>query len=179
MKYIVGDICEPVSDGKIIICHIVNDLGVMGAGVAKALYLKWYQVKTEYIRWAKNPPEKRAFKLGNIQPVTVDKDIVVINMIGQNGTISNPTSDAPPVRYEAIKACLAKVAKGVASLSNKYDVSVHIPYLMGCGLAGGDWKKVKAIINDCLCKKGIEVIIYVHETNLDKIDKKLIQSFHN
>jgi hypothetical protein len=31
---------------------------------------------------------------------------------------------------------------------------------IGCGLAGGDWNKVEAIINKTLISNGLEVFVY-------------------
>jgi hypothetical protein len=31
---------------------------------------------------------------------------------------------------------------------------------IGCGLAGGDWNKIEAIINETLGEKGLDVTVY-------------------
>ena len=151
ISYIQGDVREPIGDGRKLICHIVNDEGKMGAGVAKALYEKWGEVRSKYYQWHK---EGKNFKLGHIQGIKVTDDIAVINMIGQRGI--REKDGVPPVRYGAIRTCLQKVAE----LALKYKTSVNIPYLMGCDLAGGNWIEVEKIINEELCNKDINVVIY-------------------
>jgi O-acetyl-ADP-ribose deacetylase (regulator of RNase III) len=151
LRYINGDVREPIGFGHKLICHCVNDKKVMGAGVALALLKKWPQVRNEYIKWSK----KDNFQLGNIQTVKAENDIVVVNMIAQHNIVFNENG-IPPVRYEALSKCLQKVAR----LAIKYNASVHLPYLLCCGLAGGDWKIVEPLLIKELCENNVEVVIY-------------------
>ena len=80
LKHIKGDVRKPIGDGNKIIIHCCNDIGVMGAGVAAAIAQKWPNVKSEYKKWHRG---KQGFKLGNVQFVKVEDDLVVCNMIGQ------------------------------------------------------------------------------------------------
>jgi len=150
-KYIIGDATKPEGDSNRIICHCCNSVGLWGAGFVIALSNKWPITRSEYIRWHKN---KNGFELGSVQFVKVESDIVVANMIGQNGI--KTTNGIPPIRYPAISECLEKVAS--AALKN--NASVHFPYLMGSDLAGGKWEKIEAIIKETICSKEIVVIIY-------------------
>ena len=146
------DVREPIGDQIKLICHCCNDIGAMGSGVAKALFLKWPTVRTEYIADYKN---KENSNLGDVQYIPVEKDTVVCNIIGQH-TISKNKDGGPPVRYWAIK-------KGFDSIRNNFqkrNFSIHIPYLMGSELAGGRWEEVEAIINDCFAAYDIDVYIY-------------------
>lgn len=153
IKYIVEDVRNPeLDDGERgLICHCCNDLPAMGAGVARALFEKWSQVRSEYMKWGKHGYN---FELGNIQGVRVEENIAVINMIGQHDI--KPQNGIPPIRYGAIRRCLKKVCK----IAKKYDASVHIPYLVGCDLAGGNWEEMEKIIEQELCENGIKVIAY-------------------
>ena len=150
IKYVVGDVREPIGYGRKLICHCCNDLGKMGSGVAKALMIKLPPVRSEYITWSK----KESFGLGKVQAVKVEKDIAVINMIGQRDI--KVLDNVPPIRYGAMKQCLEKVE----TLAQKYDASIHIPYLMGSDSAGGVWGRVEKIIIEELCEKDIHVIVY-------------------
>ena len=75
-------------------------------------------------------------------------------MIGQKGTGSR--NGIPPVRYEAVDECL----KNVAQIALKYKASIHLPFLMCCDLAGGDWSKIEALLIKHLCEKDIYVTAY-------------------
>jgi O-acetyl-ADP-ribose deacetylase (regulator of RNase III) len=150
VKYIVGDATSPQGDGNKLIIHICNDINAWGAGFVLALSKKWPETKKRYHEWYKKMGK---LDLGTIQTVQVEKDIAVINMIGQRGIKSN--NGKPPIRYTAIEQCLSKVG----DLAIKYNASVHGPRF-GAGLAGGDWSTIEKIIYDKLCVRDIKVTIY-------------------
>ena len=54
------------------IAHGVNCQGVMGSGVAKALYTKWPRVRTEYFNI-------KFHHLGTVQSVKIDKNLSIFN----------------------------------------------------------------------------------------------------
>jgi len=151
INFVIGDVREPIGHGKKIIIHCCNDKGAMGQGVAKALFEKWPLVRSRYHNWYKK--NGKSLNLGTIQAVQVEKDIVVINMIGQRGIMD--VNGVPPIRYDAIQLCLEKVSK----LSKKYNATIHAPRF-GAGLAGGDWNKIEKLIIDTLSNNNIEVFIY-------------------
>ena len=51
----------------------------------------------------------------------------------------------PPIRYDALRTCLAKVARKALETN----ASVHMPRI-GCGLAGGKWEAVEPIMGRSL-----------------------------
>ena len=75
-------------------------------------------------------------------------------MIGQEGI--GFKNGIPPIRYDAIDSCLKKVLDA----SKKYNASVHLPYNLGCGLAGGKWSVIEELIKRRLSSENIEVIAY-------------------
>lgn len=153
LKYVIEDVRNPIGDmsRKKLICHVVNDLGLMGSGVAKALLDKWPTVKSEYVKWHKSG---RNFELGNIQAVKVGEGLAVINMIGQRDI--KPINGIPPVRYGALRRCCKKVA----DIALKYNATVNVPYKMGSDLAGGEWSEVENILIEEFANKDIEVVVY-------------------
>lgn len=164
VRYIKGDATNPIGDGKKIIIHCCNSIGGWGSGFVLAISRKWEEPERQYRLWSKgfcsdipfehfsNPP----FKLGEVQFVKAEKDIVVANMIGQEGV--GFVNGIPPVRYDALDSCLKKVSE----VALKYKASVHSPRF-GAGLAGGDWDKIEGLIIDNLCSKDIEVTVYDYE----------------
>jgi len=144
--YKKGDVRYPTCDGNKIICHCCNDINIMGAGVALAIRKKWPVVYSEY--------KDKKLLLGEVQYVKVEKDIVVANMIGQEGI--GFKNGIPPIRYEAMDECLSKVSE----VAKKHNATVCIPYLMGSALAGGEWNKVEALIIKNLCTKDVKVQVY-------------------
>jgi hypothetical protein len=150
-----GNVLNPVGEGRKIICHCCNNLipGVMGAGVALALRKKWSSVYDSYVEWSIGKLNK-PYELGEVQFIKVESDILVANMIGQEGT--GFRDGKPPVRYEALEKCL----NSVKEVALKYSATVHIPYLLGCDLAGGNWDIVSKMFEDILVSNGVKVTAY-------------------
>jgi O-acetyl-ADP-ribose deacetylase (regulator of RNase III) len=150
ISYLKGDATNPLGAGNKFICHCCNDLGKWGKGFVVALSKKWPAPETEYRRWHR---ERTGFALGEIQMVQVENTIWVANMIGQHGTKQG--SSGPPIRYEAVRQCLEKVAAEATRLS----ASIHMPRI-GCGLAGGKWELIEPIILETLCASALAVTVY-------------------
>ncbi|WP_034867788.1 macro domain-containing protein [Clostridium lundense] len=150
INYIKGDATNPQAEGKKIIVHVCNDIGGWGKGFVLALSKRWLKPEQEYRNWYKSGND---FKLGEVQFVEVDSDIIVANMIGQRGI--KGTKSVPPIRYEAIDKCLKKVG----DKANEIHASVHMPRI-GCGLAGGEWRLIEPLINQNLIHRNIDVFVY-------------------
>lgn len=158
ITYVKGDATKPQGDGAKIICHVCNDIGAWGAGFVIALSKLWKDPERMYKAWHKTLPQTDSdFMLGNVQFVQVEPDITVANMIGQRG-IGKGKNGESPVRYDAIRSALQKVAN--KSLAE--GMSVHAPRF-GAGLAGGDWAEIEKIINEELDARGVAVTIYDFE----------------
>ena len=85
LKYVKGDVREPTEEGNKLLIHCCNDIGVMSGGVALAIRNKWGIVYDEYAKWASDwSASAKVFAVGKIQAVKVEKDLAVINMIGQH-----------------------------------------------------------------------------------------------
>lgn len=159
INYLKGDATNPIGDGKKIICHICNNIGGWGAGFVLALSKKWSEPEARYRAWYKS--KDQSFKLGNVQFVVVEEDIVIANMIGQHLTypiIDKDGKTVPPIRYNSLEHCLNKVA----DYANENNCSVHMPKI-GAGLAGGDWNRIESLINKCLVEKDIPTYVYIFE----------------
>lgn len=157
-----GNVLEPIGEGNKLIIHCANSIGKWGSGFVLALSKKWKEPEKHYRKWAKDKvdpdgyyPNPIPFSLGFIQPIQVAKDIVVINMIAQEG-VGHDQHGFPPVRYWALDECLKKVAK----LAKAHQCTVHIPYLCACDLAGGVWVYVECMLNYRLISEDIKVFVY-------------------
>lgn len=151
----LGDATKPIGEGLKIICHICNDKNKWGRGFVLALSAKWNEPEEAYRRWTRGkdlPRNATPFKLGNVQIIKVTPDIRVANMIAQHDIRFR--NGVPPIRYDALRICLRKVAK----YAKDKNASIHLPYLMGAGLAGGDWNKIEEIIREEM--SDVSVTIY-------------------
>lgn len=150
IQYVKGDATNPLGGGTKIICHCCNDVGKWGKGFVLALSKKWPEPEEAYRRWYR---ERDGFALGEIQLVQVAPDIRVANMIGQHGV--HEGSSGPPIRYDAIRTCLGKLAAEAVKLA----ASIHMPRI-GCGLAGGKWERIEPLIEETLCQADLAVTVY-------------------
>jgi O-acetyl-ADP-ribose deacetylase (regulator of RNase III) len=152
IHYVQGDATQPQAKGTRVIAHVCNDLGGWGKGFVLAVSRRWPEPEAAYRAWH-NDRSKNDFGLGAVQIVQVEPYVWVANMVAQRGMKTG--SNGPPIRYEAVRACLKKLATEVEGLR----ASVHTPRL-GCGLAGGRWEEIEPIILDELISRGIEVTVY-------------------
>ena len=165
IHYLVGgDATSPVGEGPKLILHICNDAGGWGAGFVLALSKKWSEPEEEYRKWWEEHKEASGGRLplGMIQPVSVNQgqdEIIVMNMIAQRGYWRQ---GFPPISYDALHHCLSKIASWTITYSDRFDKpmpTIHMPRI-GCGLAGGRWNVVEALIKNTLIEGGLEVFVY-------------------
>ena len=153
ITYLIGDATDPQVEGNKIITHICNDIGAWGAGFVMALSRKWDAPERSYRALR---TEDR--QLGNVQLVEVENDddgkTFIANMIGQHGCGFDAQGLAP-IRYEAVKECLALVNKEAVD----GNATIHMPRI-GCGLAGGKWETIEQII-----KETITVDVFIYDLN--------------
>jgi O-acetyl-ADP-ribose deacetylase (regulator of RNase III) len=150
--YEIGDATRPIGEGAKVIAHVCNDAGGWGKGFVLALSKRWPAPEVAYRRWHRERgPEP--FELGQVQFVGVEPTIWVANLIGQHGT--RPAKGLPPVRYDAIRSGLRKVAV----FARDHAASVHMPRI-GAGLAGGSWDAIAGIVAQEIVNLSIPVTVY-------------------
>ena len=145
VKVIDGDLFQTTAPT---ICHQVNCRGKMVSGVAKQireLYpLAYERYRLAYNREKSNP----SGLLGRIQHVYCKDERTetglrtIVNMFAQDryGYDGQCYTD-----YKAFEYCLEKLKHIVPAGS-----AIAMPYKIGCGLAGGDWNIVYALIDRVL-----------------------------
>ena len=152
IRYVKGDATQPQAKGNKVIAHVCNDLGGWGKGFVLAVSKRWPEPEAAYRAWHRDR-SKNDFGLGAIQLVPVEPYVWVANMVAQRGMKTG--SNGPPIRYDAVRACLRRLAEEAKGLG----ASVHMPRI-GCGLAGGRWEEIEPTILDELVSKGVEVTLY-------------------
>lgn len=123
-----------------IICHQVNCMGVMGAGLARAIREKYPVVYERYKALCDKhkPSGDLPNLLGKFQDVKISDNQSIYNLFAQ----FKYGRDAVHTDYQALTQCF----KDVRSCAELTGATVAIPYRIGCGLAGGDWATAKQII---------------------------------
>ncbi|HVM60192.1 MAG TPA: macro domain-containing protein [Verrucomicrobiae bacterium] len=147
IRYVVGDATQPIGAGNKIIAHVCNDIGAWGAGFVLAVSRRWPLAREAYLA----QKQDRGLVLGTVGIVKVEDTVWVANMVGQHGIHSQ--RGVPPIRYDALRRCLA----GVAAHARDLRATIHMPRI-ACGLAGGRWEMVEPLIREELA--GLEVFVY-------------------
>lgn len=161
IQYKVGNLFEllPENDSVKMICHIVNSIGAWGAGFVIPLAKAYPLSEEQYRKWHKKGKIDSygysiPFELGKVQFVNHNQNIVIANMVGQEGT-GMGINGRPPIRYSALAQCMQDVAR-VAKIRN---AEIFAP-AFGSGLAGGNWSFIEELINELWCDRDIPVTIY-------------------
>ena len=156
MKTVNGDILTPnTEDRGVIVCHQCNCRGVMGAGLAlqvRNMHPGIYSLYRDKCRQI----AAGIGGLGDVQFCSAlsSSGYIVANIFGQDEYGRNRRY----TDYDALRKAFTNIATGFPTYT------IRIPYMMGCGLAGGDWEMVFGIIKETLVDAGVNVEIW-HKNN--------------
>jgi len=146
-----GDLIKLTKEGKFdVIVHGNNCFCNMGAGIAVAMAKEFgcngYKLEDPATKGDIN-------KLGQIEyrnyPLPNNGRVVVVNAYTQY----SPGIHLKPFDYEAMALCMRKMNRQFHGLR------IGMP-MIGAGLAGGDWERIKKIILDELDHVNVTVVIY-------------------
>ena len=137
IKFFNGDLLKSGCD---IICHQVNEYGVMGAGIAKQIKEKYPKAFADYTK---------AITGENLPLIALSKQpdgIVVANMFTQR----NGKTDLELLHNAVVLLSMQIIDLFITKLKFNemtgifFDrpFRVGIPYKYGCGIAKGDWDEV-------------------------------------
>lgn len=151
IKTVIGDILTPVDEPEkemVLVCHQVNCMGVMGAGLAKQIKDKHPEVFDIYLEKCN---AFGSYNLGDVQLCSCLENggYMVANIFAQEGY-------GKKGRFTDYNALI----KALSSLRQLDNTIIRIPYKMGCGLGGGDWETVMKLINSELVAYGRKVEIW-------------------
>lgn len=133
------------------ICHQVNCQGRMGSGVAKQVRSYYPEAYAVYKELCDAEPFRTdpALLLGRIQIVPCENGVSIVNLFAQN---RYGYDGAAYTDYQAFQQCLSTLAAEVPTHE-----AIAMPYRIGCGLGGGDWDVVLAMINHAFPQHRIEL----------------------
>lgn len=152
-----------------VIAHQANCYNTMGAGIAsqiKKMYPEAYDADVNFIKTI--VPQEQLSKLSRDEQANLklgrcsrtfskDKKRVIVNLYGQLGF----DRYVMQTQYDKLKSAFEEMLQGLIHLEkNGFPIKLGIPYLMGCGLAGGDWSVVERDIFELAKKYEREVYIY-------------------
>ena len=134
-----------LKSGCDIICHQVNEYGVMGAGIAKQIkekYPKAFDDYTKAIKEAKGKGKNLPMFVLSKQPDSV----VVANMFTQRNGETNLEILRNAVVFLGMQIIDLFITKlkfnEMTGIFFDRPFRVGIPYKYGCGIAKGDWESI-------------------------------------
>lgn len=137
-----------------VIAHQVNALGGFGSGVAGAIAAKYPEARDTY----KADITSGKLKLGGISArETNDGKHIIVHLCGQYnyGGDGKQYTD-----YEA----LYKALLGLREWCEERGIEeVAMPYRIGCGLAGGKWQTVLALIEQAFLTSDITISLWKYD----------------
>ena len=152
LTFVLGDAVKALQNKEVdFLMHCCNAQGVMGAGIAK-------QIKEAF------PSTYRAYdaycQAGKYSEVLLGNIIIESRVINAIAQFKLGTSRRQ-VHYGALSSCVAQVVRSAELYhagSTMRKIKVAVPYLMCCGLAGGNWTVVEEILQSL--PNHIDLIVY-------------------
>lgn len=151
IKVVYGDLMQATED---IIVHQVNCKGVMGSGVAKQIKANFPEVFNEYRGHAQSHDSDEL--LGTAQFVfSPSKNKIIANVFGQDSFGAS--------RRRTFESALIWGLIKVKEFAEDNNMSVAMPYNIGCALGGGDWNTVYEGIQAVFSDFDRDVVLYQFE----------------
>ena len=147
--YVKGNLLDSNCD---YICHQVNCQGRMGSGIAKQIRERWPEVYEGYKHFCEYHASKGESPLGKILVTHKQCPMCVINMFSQD----NYGYDGERyTSYDAFAHCLEIIREHTT-----HNDTIGFPKNIGCGLGGGNWRVISALIEEIVgdCRD-----VYIYE----------------
>ena len=133
-----------------VIAHQVNCFGVAG-GLAGAVFRKFPDAKNDYMQLINRCQPKSLLGMAQFTGEQRDRSRhIICNLFGQY----EPGADYNPKRLEQALEQLGNTARLAGW-------SVALPWRLSCGICGGDWDEVQAIIERTM--HDVDCVIYQRE----------------
>jgi uncharacterized protein DUF955 len=161
LKEVRGNALKPHPGGPRLLAHVVNnEARSWGKGFGK-------QVGTEYPEVARRfrlEMEQRRLDLGDIFATEVNDSLTIVQLVAQKGY---GELDKLRLRYGALQTCL----RSLRTMAIDRLASVHMPPI-GVGYGGGAWGLIRELIDQELCRHGVEVTVYKRDETAAPLAKQ-------
>ena len=108
--------------------------------------------------------DKKKLSLGDIFATEVADGLTIVQLVAQKGY---GDFDKLRLRYGALQECLRKVR----SVASDLNASIHMPPI-GIGFGGGAWGLIRELIEQELCRHGLDVTVYHREERATSVAKQ-------
>lgn len=164
----VGNLLE--DDEVTLIVHQTNCFGNMGGGIAKQIANKYPYVADKDRKLSRIVHPENILGRVDVIRLIEHKETLIANLYSQYEPVSK--EGVVYTDYNAMRSGLLELYRNLVSSPEGSDLErarrevkefvIGFPKLIGCGLAGGDWNKVRSILNDFAkdCRElGIKVVV--------------------
>lgn len=149
IKVIPGDLLAALREGDVnVIGHQCNCFSEMSAGIARQIRQQFpgaYEADRELTL----SPQERLGKISYWR----ESDQAIFNLYGQyHYGVGQRQTD-----YDALRSALTLMLQEINEWEKEdpnYRAKIGFPYMIGCGLAGGEWDVVEKIIEDVFVRQG-------------------------
>ena len=149
IKIIKGNAVSAFLDGSVdVLMHCCNDRKVMGSGIAKEIRARVPDAYKNYMA------VEGQIQLGTISGTTTG----LYNLHAQSGY---GRDSKRYINYGAFAECLEQVCQDLFHIQDQKgsgDLTIGVPYLIGCALAGGSWEIVSEILEHYF--QGYKLVAY-------------------
>lgn len=142
-----GDLLELAKSYKFdVIAHGANCFKTMGAGIALQIKRQFPEVYQKDYFDRRTPTQR----WGDYTAFTYDNGKKLLHVFN----LYTQYNHGPDLDYTALELSLKKLAKNI-----KPNSKIGLPQI-GCGIGGGNWLKVKEIIQRVLSEHDVTIVIY-------------------
>ena len=166
--------CKTAPDTYIginVIAHSCNCQNVMGAGIAKQIKERFpqaFEADTECYNNEYNEGGNWKVRIGDYSKAEIESKFLLNNKgrIYNLYTQSGYSTKKREVNYEYFWRALKAMQEDLISIQEETGQPqvLGLPYGISCGLAGGNWKIIKAIIEDIFLDSPIETYIVKYDS---------------
>ena len=150
IEYLDGDALAVDAE---VIMHQTNCKGAMGAGIALQIRKKYPEVYKEYVDFCKSVTNSKEL-LGKCQIIKTINVNFVANLFGEDAFYPKGVRHTD---YDALEKSLKSLKEWM--IENEIKIA-SCPFLLGCGLAGGQKEVVLNILKQ-LFENDENIILYI------------------
>ena len=161
-----------------VVAHQCNCVSFGARGVAKAIFAKWPEANAYARRRGAAASEPGTLDVARLAArasppggASAGRPRGVVGLFAQRspGPPKASGDDSAPRRLAWFQACLEALAAELrpspggltgALTGGGGGPSVAMPYLIGCGLAGGHWPAYRAVLEKWAARHGVSVVLY-------------------
>lgn len=142
--YKEGDILKSTEN---IICHQVNEDGVMGGGLAKQIASTYPSVEKQYKKFCLNAFYHQQKLYGQYQICHIKGRKYIANCFTQRAFVTNLKD-------------IEQVFRGLLESCKKSNLSICVPFKYGCGIARGNWEEVSNLFEKLSNEYEVDIVVY-------------------